>query len=223
MDGRLVPQQVDLVHDQDDLFPPLADLRHELPFALGERAVGRGDEQHQVRAGDKALGQRLMLTDDRVGAGGVDDGDLVQKLGGVGALDDPIRQHRLCKSLPVAQEVDDRGGWSDALGHHLSPGKRIDERGLAGVELADDDEQEEFGELLRGLTDGVTVLRGGRVLVERAGQALEQAEFFGQEDVLLLGEDSSPTVTPVSASPSSEPKYASDHALFAPHRLCGVV
>src|SRR5690606_16565827 len=34
-DLLIVPQQVDLVEHDDDLFPPAADLGHELPLTLG--------------------------------------------------------------------------------------------------------------------------------------------------------------------------------------------
>ena len=93
-DGRFVAQQVDLVDDDDDLLAPVPDRLHELPLALGERAVGGGDEEDQIGAGHELLGELLVLADDRVGAGGVDDGDLVEELGRVVALDDAVRLHR---------------------------------------------------------------------------------------------------------------------------------
>ena len=73
--------QVDLVDHDRDLLAPLADVRHELALALGERAVGGGDEEDQVGAGHELLGQRLVLADDGVRAGGVDERDLVEEVG----------------------------------------------------------------------------------------------------------------------------------------------
>ena len=91
---RFVPQQIDLVDDDDDLLAPVPDRRHECPLALGERAVGGGDEEDQVGARHELLGELLVLADDGVGARGIDDRDLVEELRRVVAHDDPVRLHR---------------------------------------------------------------------------------------------------------------------------------
>ena len=52
----------------------------EEPLGFGERPVGRGDEQDEVGARDELGGEPLVLADDRVGAGRVDDVDVAQQL-----------------------------------------------------------------------------------------------------------------------------------------------
>ena len=77
-DGRA--EDVHLVDDDDDLLAPVADGGEEEPLRLGERPIGRGDEEDQVRAGHELGGEPLVLADDRVGAGRVDDVDVAQQL-----------------------------------------------------------------------------------------------------------------------------------------------
>ena len=69
-------------------------------LAFGERAVGRGDEEHQVGAGHEIAGQLLVLADDGVGAGRVHDGDLAEELGRDGALDEGRLQQLLGHRSP---------------------------------------------------------------------------------------------------------------------------
>ena len=64
--------EVGLVDHDRDLLAPLADVRHELALPLGERAIGGGDEEDQIGARHEPLSQRLMLTDDGVRAGCID-------------------------------------------------------------------------------------------------------------------------------------------------------
>ena len=72
-----------------------------------------------------------------------------RKSAGKVAHDDAVRVHghrRL--GVAVAEQVDDRGGRGDAFRHDLGADQGVDEGGLAGVELADDDQQEERGQVL---------------------------------------------------------------------------
>ena len=64
-----------LLIDDHDLLAPVADRLQEGALALGERAVGGGDEQHQVGAGHELARQRLVLADHGVGARRVHDVD----------------------------------------------------------------------------------------------------------------------------------------------------
>jgi hypothetical protein len=92
-------EDVDLVDDQHDLLAPRPDLLEELPLALGERAVGGGDEEDQVGARHEVAGQLLVAPHHRVGAGRVDDVQLAQQLRRVR----PLEQVRLARcSTPPA-------------------------------------------------------------------------------------------------------------------------
>ena len=74
----LLPRQdVDLVDDDDDLLAPVADLLEEHALGFGERPVRGRDEQDEVRARHELGRDLLVLADDRVGAGRVDDVDVV--------------------------------------------------------------------------------------------------------------------------------------------------
>ena len=83
-------KKVDLVEEDDHFFAPFADALHKGPLTLGERAVGRGDENHQIAAGDKFFSQLLVATDDGIGARCVYDVDLPQKGSRVGHGQHPI-------------------------------------------------------------------------------------------------------------------------------------
>ena len=73
----LVFQQVNLVDNYDDFLAPTFDLFQELPFALSERPLGRGHENHQVAARHKFLGKRLVPLDNGVRARRVYDTDFL--------------------------------------------------------------------------------------------------------------------------------------------------
>jgi hypothetical protein len=77
------PNHVDLVDDDGDLLAPLPDVAHELAL---DSVKGRSAEvmKRTRSARGRTLGERLVLADDGVGAGGVDEGDLVEELGGEG-------------------------------------------------------------------------------------------------------------------------------------------
>ena len=61
--------------------------------------------------------------------------------------------------LAVLQHVDLRRGRRDPFGDHLAAEQRVDEGALAGVELADDDQEEELVELLDRAVERLLVLR----------------------------------------------------------------
>ena len=80
--------------------------------------------------------------------------------GAVTTCSDGSRRCRLDR-VAVLQHVDLRGGRRHALPATLLPDERVDEGALAGVELADDDQQEELVELLdRSLERGLMLGRG---------------------------------------------------------------
>ena len=160
--GHLVGagQQVGLVQDDHDLLAPAADALHEGALALAEGAVGRGDEQDEVGARHEAFGQRLVFAQDGVRAGRVHDREHLEQRVGVVVLDDGIGPP-LGRLGAVAQERDGVGRGRDALRERLLAEQGIDERRLAGVELAQHDDQEEGVEVGFGLAQHGEIVRRG--------------------------------------------------------------
>ena len=64
--------------------------------------------------------------------------------------------------VAVADEMKLRGRRGDPFVEHGAAEERVDERALAGVELADDDEEEELVELADGFGEGRRVRGCGR-------------------------------------------------------------
>ncbi len=77
----VVGKDVDLVDHHHHLLAPIADLLEEGTLGLGERPVGGGDEEHEIGARHEARRQALVLADDGVGPGSVDDVNLAQQVG----------------------------------------------------------------------------------------------------------------------------------------------
>ena len=66
--GRVVFKDVHLVQYKDDFLAPGENTFEELAFAFGQGMIGGGDEQNQVTAWDKFVGQSLVLADDGIRA-----------------------------------------------------------------------------------------------------------------------------------------------------------
>jgi hypothetical protein len=107
----LAQDGVDLVEDEHHLLAPGADLLEEGALALGERPVGRGDEEDEVGVGDELAGDRLVLAEDRVGPRGVDYLDLAQQLDRRG--DEHHAAPRLAR-LPSRPSAGRGSRWSSA-------------------------------------------------------------------------------------------------------------
>ena len=173
-------ENVDLVDDDDHLLAPAADLLEKRALGLGERTVGGRHEQDEVRARDEIRGDRLVLADDRVRSRRIDDVNVAQDRGGRGdhvqrgIADLPRRR------LAVLQHVDLRRCRRHSLQRHLCADQRIDERALSGIEFADDDEQEQFVELLDRLVE--------RCLMFGSCLEPDQRRLQAREDLPLLAE-----------------------------------
>jgi len=63
--------------------------------------------------------------------------------------------------VAVLEDVNLRGRRRHAFRHDLLAGERVDERALARVEFAHDDEQEELVELVDRCREGVLILARG--------------------------------------------------------------
>ena len=112
----------------------------------------------------------------------------------------------------VAQQVDDRGRRRHALRHHLRPDEGVDEGGLAGVELADDHQQEERDQVLRRPFDGTLVLLGRRVAREGLREPVKQRQLV-LDQLLFLPREQRPGNRPltVAAGASRQLKHTSTH------------
>src|SRR5207248_5734655 len=111
--------EVYLVEYEHYLLAPLAYRVHKVALGLGEGAVSRGDEEHQVRAGHEVAGKLLVPPDDGVCAWGVHDADVAQELGGVRALHYEVGDGALACLRAVAQQIYRSGGGRDPLRQHL--------------------------------------------------------------------------------------------------------
>ena len=133
-------------------------MLHEAAFGLGERAIGGRDEKHQIGAGNELRGHRLVLADDGVGAGGVDDADFSEQLDR--RLDDEqVRlTHGLLRVVAVLEDGDHRCRRRDAFFHQRLADEGVDEGAFPGVELADDDEEKELVELGNRLVEGLLLI-----------------------------------------------------------------
>ena len=143
-------EQVGLVdHDRHLLAPP-GDALEEAALALGEGAVGGGDEQHQIGARDELLGQQLVFGDHRVRSRRVDERERPQALGRVRDARELRRELFEGRFGAVHHERDPVGGRGHPFAHDWRAQQCVHQRRLAGVELADDHEQEEPFEVLEG-------------------------------------------------------------------------
>ena len=155
-------EDVALVDDHDDFLAPPANVLHEAAFGLGEGAIGGRDEKHQVGAGNELRGHRLVLADDGVGAGRVDDADFSEQVDRR-FDDEQVRlTHRLLRVVAVLEDGDHRCRRRDAFFHQRLADERVDEGAFPGVELADDDEEKELVELGNGLVEGLLLIGGRR-------------------------------------------------------------
>ena len=143
----LVLEDVHLVDDDDDLLAPVADRLEEGALGLGERPVRRRHEEHEIGARHELAGQALVLAMDRVGAWRVDDLQVAQQFDRRGHDQRAGRIVVRREGRAVANQLDARGGRGHAFLEHALAEQRVDERALAGVELADDNEHEELVEL----------------------------------------------------------------------------
>jgi hypothetical protein len=192
-------QDVDLVDHDHDLLPPVADALEEGALALGERTVGRGDEEHHVRAGHELAGDRLVLAVDGVGARGIDDVDVLEQLDRGGDDVERVFDRRAGDRAAVLDDVDVGGGGGDPLLEDLAPQEGVDEGALAGVELAGDHEEEELVELERRTLESLLVVGRGVEPGQGLLQIGDQPAVFRQQLVLVPVENSPQHGSPARA------------------------
>jgi hypothetical protein len=128
-------------------FLPQVDGLQERTLALGEGPVRRRDEEHEVRARDELASERLVLADHGVRPRRVHDRDLPEDVGGQGDHLGARARRGPTRGVSVPQLGDPRRGRGGALLQHAVADERVDHCALAGVELADDYEEEHLVEL----------------------------------------------------------------------------
>ena len=177
-------EDVALVDDHDDFLAPPANVLHEAAFGLGEGAIGGRDEKHQIGAGNELRGHRLVLADDGVGAGGVDDADFAEQVDRR-FDDEQVRlTHGLLRVVAVLEDGDHRCRRRDAFFHQRLADKGVDEGAFPGVELADDDEEKELVELGNRLVEGLLLVLPGVNPRKRGSKPHEQAALLAKQGVL---------------------------------------
>ena len=186
--GRAL-EDVDLVDDDHDFLAPRANRGDEGALGFGERAVRRGHEQDEIGPRHELRRQALVLADDRVRARRVDDVEVLEEVDW-GANRADARAEDLGRGRgTVADEVNVRGRRRDAFVEHARAEQGVDERALAGVELADDDEEEELVELPHRLGERGGVWTGGGHGRELDLQVGQQAACVRQLAIGLLTQD----------------------------------
>ena len=157
-------EDIHLVHDDDDLLAPFADGRDERALRFGERPIRRRDEEDDVRARHELRREPLVLAQDRVRPGRVDDVDVFEEADGRGHEAHAVARGFVGRGRAVPHEMNPRRRRRDAFFEQAVAEQRVDERALARVELADDDQEKQFVELPRRLRErgGIGGRRGRR-------------------------------------------------------------
>jgi hypothetical protein len=171
------------------IFLPHARTRsRKRPLALGEGAVGGGGEEHQVGARHEAVGDRLVASIEGVGAGCVDEGEVREQRQRRRSLLQPLLERAPSVGVAVAEQVDAGGRRRHSLLEHGAAEEGVDEGALAGVELADDDEQEELVELTDRLGERRAVVGLGLDASEGNLQLGKGAAFLDEQSFLVVAE-----------------------------------
>ncbi len=140
-------EDVDLVHDDDDLLAPGADGLDERALGFGKGTIGGRHEEDEIGARYEVGGQALVLAQNRVRARRVDDVEILEEVDRGRDLPDAAFDDLDTAGGAVADQVNLRGGRRHAFFENARPEQGVDERALAGVELTDDDEEKELVEL----------------------------------------------------------------------------
>ena len=177
-------QNVALVDHDDDLLAPHSNLLHEEALGLGKWPIGRRHEKDEIAARDELRGHRFVLPDDGIGAGRIDDADLAEEFHG--SLDGQLigLTDRLLGRVSVLQQGDNRRRRRHTFCQQRLADKRVDERTLAGVELANDDEKKKLVELGDGLCERFLLLDARIDAGQRRSKPHQEDALFAQQRLL---------------------------------------
>src|SRR5580704_4412700 len=187
---ELALEDVDLVEDEDNFLAPPADLLEERALRFRERPIRGGHEQDQVGPRHELGGNRLVLPDDRIRAGRIDNVDFPQKRHRCRDDVQGRTSNLTLQGIAVLQNVDLRGCRRYPLLRDGAADERVDERALTGVELADDDEETELVELRYRAFERQLLLRGGIEPRQRYSQPRQNRALLAQELIIRFRQDS---------------------------------
>ena len=182
-------ENVDLVHDDDDLLAPTADLLEKRALGFGEGAIGRRHEQDEIGSRYELCRDRFVFPDDGVGARGVDDMDFAEDLGGCG---DDVHMgftHMSTRRVAVFEDIDLCGRGCHALGRDSSADERVDERALPGIEFANDHQQKQLIELLDRAIERLLMLRRRVEADQCRAQPRQHAAFLAHQLIFCAGQN----------------------------------
>ena len=154
-------EEVFLLEYEDDFFAPLLlDEVEEIPGRLAVGIFGFKDEDDEIRGGDEALGDFLMLLNDGVGAGRIHDGDFAQDVHGqVYLFQKGVDGNDLLFfAIEDLQHLVGHGLRSDLGDFAPRVEQGIDEAALSGLDFACHDEHEGLVQAVAQLVDGVVEL-----------------------------------------------------------------
>lgn len=89
--------------------------------------------------------------------------------------------------IAVAQQLNLAGGGQHAFGQQAFAQHGVEKGGLAGVELADDHEQEKLIQLVERLLEQSQIFFGRVEADQQQAQVFEQAALVAQQLVLFAG------------------------------------
>jgi hypothetical protein len=167
-------EDVHLVEHDHDLLAPVADRCEKEPLRFGERTVGRGDEENEVRSGDKVRREPLMLSQDRVRPWRVDNVYLLQQLHRCRHHAETVGADSACHAVAVLQHLNLVGRRCHTFLQQGLSDESVDESAFSRVELADDDEDEQLVKLAHRRGQGGLVTARRAELGQRVAEAREQ-------------------------------------------------
>ncbi len=113
--GGIIFDDIRLVEDEDNFLAPGENPLEELAFAFRHGMIGWSGEQDQVTAGDIFICQAFVMADDSIGAGRIDNIELLEERQWIG-VDRKVFVNRLLRNLlPPFDQGHARGGGCGAL------------------------------------------------------------------------------------------------------------
>ncbi len=172
--------QVGLLEDKDDVLQPLLVHKSEqLPGGRTPWIDDRKDKQDEIGTRDKILRDRLMLGDHRVGAGRIDDVEVLEKFDRLIALGHVCGDVDVLFARTVLKNVNPIGRGQNIDFAKLLTKERIEKGGLARLHFSHHDEKERLTDVLEQVLQSVEqrglTLHIGRQLEQRGESRLRPA------------------------------------------------
>ena len=172
-------QNVNFVYNNSDFLAPVSYAFQEDALTFGERAIRRGNKEHEIGARDEIAGDGFVLAVNGIRTRRVYDVDFLEELHRGGDDFGGSVVGRLAVVLfAVLQKEDALRGGGDTFLQNGRAQKSIDEGALSGIELPNDHQQKQLVELKDGLLQGGLILRGRVQTSQGDTQIAKQAAFF---------------------------------------------